>query len=288
MLDTLQRCSVATRDPQEGLDALTQVYPGLRIDGDPEGSFALELTSVTAGPLRAHRYSLRGLSWPASADVSGSVAISYLLSGQVTLDIDGASSATQGPFLHPQGRHSGAWGEVEQLTVALDLPYVEDYARHLVGNEDLRLEFTGSTPVSQAGLQHWVGTLAHLYREVLLDDEAMNVPLIRHETIRTLTTALLRCFPNNSLAHPHPPEGVSMVAARIRRAKAFIDAHLDTDIGLVDIAAAARMSPHRMLAAFRRELDTTPREYLRAARLNTARHGSLPRFPGHARPHALV
>ncbi|MEX5257971.1 helix-turn-helix domain-containing protein [Kocuria arenosa] len=59
-------------------------------------------------------------------------------------------------------------------------------------------------------------------------------------------------------------------SGRVRRAVAFIEAHLAEDIGLVEIAQAARMSPLGLQAAFRRERDTTPLGYLRAARLAAA------------------
>jgi AraC-like DNA-binding protein len=51
---------------------------------------------------------------------------------------------------------------------------------------------------------------------------------------------------------------------------AFIDAHLEEDLTLAQIAAASRLSPRGLQAAFRRELDTTPMAYLHGARLEAA------------------
>ncbi len=57
----------------------------------------------------------------------------------------------------------------------------------------------------------------------------------------------------------------------VRRAVAFIDAHAHTDITLVDIAAAAYVTPRALQYGFRRRLDTTPMAYLRTVRLHHAR-----------------
>ncbi|WP_037604244.1 helix-turn-helix transcriptional regulator [Streptacidiphilus rugosus] len=56
----------------------------------------------------------------------------------------------------------------------------------------------------------------------------------------------------------------------MRRATAFIDEHADRDIALVDIAAAAHVTPRRLQYAFRRHLDNTPLGYLRDVRLRRA------------------
>ncbi|MUN63776.1 helix-turn-helix domain-containing protein [Kocuria sediminis] len=48
------------------------------------------------------------------------------------------------------------------------------------------------------------------------------------------------------------------------------ETHLAEPIGLPEIAAAARLSPRGLQAAFRRHLDTTPTGYLRTARIDAA------------------
>lgn len=60
------------------------------------------------------------------------------------------------------------------------------------------------------------------------------------------------------------PKALSMP---VRQAVTFIDEHLEEPMGLAGTAAAARMSPRRLQAAFRRERDTTPLGYLRTVRL---------------------
>ena len=56
----------------------------------------------------------------------------------------------------------------------------------------------------------------------------------------------------------------------LRNAIAFIQENADADIGLDDIAAAVNVSPRSVQYAFRRNLGTTPLEYLRRVRLDRA------------------
>src|SRR6478672_7521453 len=56
----------------------------------------------------------------------------------------------------------------------------------------------------------------------------------------------------------------------LRNAVAFIQENADADIGLDDIAAAVNVSPRSVQYAFRRNLGTTPLEYLRRVRLDRA------------------
>jgi transcriptional regulator GlxA family with amidase domain len=56
----------------------------------------------------------------------------------------------------------------------------------------------------------------------------------------------------------------------LRRAIAFIHDNADSDIGLTDIAAALGVTPRSVQYTFRRNLGTTPLEYLRRVRLDRA------------------
>ena len=54
----------------------------------------------------------------------------------------------------------------------------------------------------------------------------------------------------------------------LRNAVDFIQENADADIGLDDIAAAVNVSARSVQYAFRRNLGTTPLEYLRRVRLD--------------------
>jgi AraC-like DNA-binding protein len=63
---------------------------------------------------------------------------------------------------------------------------------------------------------------------------------------------------------------VKAVPAAIRRGTAYIDEHLGDEVTVADVAEAAHLSIRGIAVAFRRELGSTPMDYLRAGRLAAA------------------
>ena len=56
----------------------------------------------------------------------------------------------------------------------------------------------------------------------------------------------------------------------LKGAVSFIHCHASDDIGVNDIAAAVHLTPRAVQYLFRRNLDTTPTEYVRRVRLHRA------------------
>jgi transcriptional regulator GlxA family with amidase domain len=101
--------------------------------------------------------------------------------------------------------------------------------------------------------------------------------LALREAARELAVAVLVAFPTNvveSLEHGTPAAGVETAdqaePAVIRRAVEFIEAHAQRDIGVAEIAEAARLGVRGLQVAFRRHRDQTPLEYLRQVRMQNA------------------
>ncbi|MGH3773540.1 MAG: helix-turn-helix transcriptional regulator [Pseudonocardiaceae bacterium] len=173
----------------------------------------------------------------------------------------------------------GDWDDFEVGVVVLDPAMVADYAAGGVGIHPARLEFTGMEPVSPLMAQHWRSVVHHTAREVLPNPEAMASPLIVGQTQRLLASSLLTTFPNTALTGSTTvPVGVVEPAA-VRRALAFIDAHAGEDIGIAEIAQAARVGTRGLQHAFRRSRDTTPMQYLRQVRLTHAHRELLASDP---------
>jgi transcriptional regulator GlxA family with amidase domain len=83
-----------------------------------------------------------------------------------------------------------------------------------------------------------------------------------------LAGALLECYPSNvteqDLANdPALPE-------TLKDAVGFIHRHAAEDVSINDIATAVHLTPRAVQYLFRRQLDTTPTEYLRKVRLHRA------------------
>lgn len=67
-------------------------------------------------------------------------------------------------------------------------------------------------------------------------------------------------------------ERIYLVPCKLKRVVEFIEANFHEQIRLVDLAGAAGLSPNHFLRVFKRATGDTPYQYLRARRLEHARH----------------
>lgn len=259
-----------TRDPEAGRAALERAYRRLRLPQPDAAGFTMSLATAARGPLTAQRLRLTGWDSNGANDSTGLLRIGHLTHGRFLLRSD-RTEVTGGPvFLFPTGPYTARWEDLGLSTLTVDAAVVEDYARAVTGRTDFRLEFTEHRPLTDTLAKYWRATAGQVVEHVLVNDGAAS-PLLLDQSLRGLATAVLQTFPSTFLeacSEPGPPEPVQPAA--LRRAIAFIDAHLADSIGLTEIATAARMSPRGLQAAFRRHLDTTPVGYLRTARLDAA------------------
>src|SRR5439155_11369789 len=117
--------------------------------------------------------------------------------------------------------------------------------------------FTAFQPVSDAASTHWKNTANYL--AVLLGDPVtVAQPLIRGSAARLLAAAALTTFPNTAATEPTPQDRRDATSATVRRAIAFIEQHLDTDISVADIATAANVSIRAVQLAFGATLTAHP------------------------------
>ncbi|MFF0943036.1 AraC family transcriptional regulator [Kocuria sp. CPCC 205300] len=281
MEQQMHRTAFTTRDPAEGLAVLDKVFAVREVRRSPCGDFRMALSSAGTGPLRHEHLRLGGSSAAGSTDGTGVVRVGHVRNGVLTATSRGDRFARRGPFLFPGRPFSSRWEDLDLVTVSLDRSAVEAHARRLLADERFRLEFTGDRPISSAMARYWTATVGHLGRDLLPHEELMRAPLIRAEAVRCLTTALLQTFPSSFLERSRADaDGSSAGASGVRRAVAFIEVHLEEDIGLAEIATAARMSPRGLQTAFRRELGTTPMGRLRDARLDAVHRALLAADPG--------
>jgi AraC-like DNA-binding protein len=276
----LARAAFATTDPEEALPVLEQIYPELDLSPSPQGRFRFDLESTDTGLFSTIRYRLTSPNSASVADGSGSLSIAHLIGGRMHLS-DGRSEVDmEKPFLAPPRAFGGTWDDVQIGGVALDVAEVERFARLQAGSDSFRLVFTGVNPIDRTMSQFWTSTVGALNRNLLRSDEAMRSPLVRRAAFEQLALALLSVFPNSLMDLPDPRDTTRTLPAAVRRATSYIDEHLDAEVTVADIAAAARLSVRGLTAAFHRELGTAPMTYLRAGRLAAAHRDLLDADPG--------
>lgn len=270
-MTTAVRSSFATQDPDEAIEAFSQIYGDVQIRSSPGQDFTVSASWTTLGPLSTRRIRWGGAPAPVRVDNPGWIKIGQLHGGQLPLGTGRTEVRTdRQPFLFPRQFFEGRWDNFDVTSVVLEAAPVQDYARQLLDDDHFQLNFTGSTPLTGAATAYWADTMAHLQQQVLANEEAMSFPLIRSQVFRSTAAALLHCFPSTFLDQTSASRTSPEQSATARRAVAFIEEHRGNSIGVAEIAAAARVSPRSLVAAFRRHLGTTPTDYLHTTRLDAA------------------
>lgn len=106
----------------------------------------------------------------------------------------------------------------------------------------------------------------------LLEESASENPmgkLYADSLIQTLTLHVLRSYSTASALIERANGGLS--GYKLRQVKEFIDANLDSDLGLAEIAAVANLSQFHFARAFRKSVGVTPQQYLMERRIEKAK-----------------
>jgi AraC-like DNA-binding protein len=186
---------------------------------------------------------------------------------------------TDRPFLYPETADSKL-DRPDFANLGISRSIVDDRARAIVGRDDFHVRFTGTAPVDRAMDGLWRDTMAYTARTI---DTLAGLPdstIAQAGLLDLVASVMLRTFPSTVLDAIDRPEPARAVTPVLRRAVRYIDDHVDQPISVSDIAAAARLSTRGLYAAFRRDMDTTPMEYLRTARTAAAHLDLLRADPG--------
>ncbi|PKI89364.1 AraC family transcriptional regulator [Actinomycetales bacterium SN12] len=236
----------------------------LRID--PE-NFAFRWRSATLSELSIVRYSL-------TAEVHSRVQPEDQLLACRSVVADGVLRSRRAliepgiPWATDSAQVEAEWdGAAEVSALIFDRVRAQELARRVTGDELLSLRLTSVHPRSDLAARQWVRAFDYLLTSAMsLDsgDELIEAGLVRH----ALTT-ILGCFPS-TFSSAITRDGVGVGAATVRKALAYIDDNAHRPITVDDVAEAAHISTRGLQYSFRRNLDTTPTEYLRKVRLEGA------------------
>lgn len=267
------RFRVRTSDFDEAVSAMRATYGQVELQRDEDGRAGLTLQSAATADLVASRWSLSGigggrLDRPESDEPT--VLTGVRLGGDIRIwsrwnDID-----TSRPFLYPDVIDS-ALDTPTLAHVAISRSALDARACALTGIDDFSVRFTGTAPVDAAYDGIWRDTVVWVARTLEALADLPDTQLAQAGLVDAVAALMLRAFPNTTLDAAHRGDIGGPRTAGLRRATQFIDEHLDAPITVVEIAEAARLSARGVYAAFRRELELSPMEYLRRGRLGAAR-----------------
>jgi AraC-like DNA-binding protein len=165
------------------------------------------------------------------------------------------------------------WGPKHSDVAVVDLATARTIGAGLADVPESQVRFSLSQPVDAARARFWSAAYDHVRDTLRTPDFGAFPPLLLGELLRSLVVATLFTFFNPAVevldGRPRP-HALGASSAAVRRAVAFVDDNAHRDIGLVEIAAAAYMSPRGLQHAFRVQRGQTPTGYLREVRLDHA------------------
>ncbi|RIX30856.1 helix-turn-helix domain-containing protein [Amnibacterium setariae] len=268
-----ERLSVRTSDFDRGVASLRSVFGDVDLAPPEDRAPDFVLRSTRTPALTATRWSISGVAGGRRAE-SDCAEPAFLtgvrVGGGLRMwwrwdDID-----TDRPFLYPDAIDS-ALQDPDIANLAIARAAVDERARAITGRDDFEVRFTGTAPIDPAMDAVWRSTAAYAARMTETLPATEDAALAQAAVVDLVATVLLRVFPNTTLDAANRRDIGGPRGAALRRALRHIDEHLDAELTVVDIAAAARLSPRGLYAAFRRDLDTTPMHHVRSVRLVAAR-----------------
>jgi AraC-like DNA-binding protein len=206
------------------------------------------------------------------------VAAAAVVDGSLAGECDGlAAGATAGEVMmaaQPDLPHSAYAQALHSIVLLLDPSLIAGTAAGVpMGQGPLPIRFSSFTPVNAAAGRRWQDTVRYV-KDIVLTDDTLATPLVLGIVGRLLAAVTLSAFPNTATAGPTPHDRNDYQPPLLRRAIEFIEANVNEDIGLGDIAEAVCLTPRAVQYMFRRHLDMTPLQYLRRTRLHYA-HAEL-------------
>jgi AraC-like DNA-binding protein len=267
------RSSYATRDPEEAQEFFATAYLGARWRGPVDReAFRLVNERLDAGPfqLDSMRMGARVVSSFRPEDV---YYVTYLSGGSLRMKQADVQERVGPGELVLSGQvgieATTEAADIRQEVVTVPVASVQEAAGLEPGGPKVPT-FTSIRPLSARKAHAWRATQTYLHG-VLVNGETGDSPLLIGSADRLLAGLLLETFPNSAVASTGSGDRRdSRSPESLRRAIGFVDENAGRDIGIAEIAAAARVSPRAVELAFRRHLDTTPTAYLRGVRLDRA------------------
>ena len=127
-------------------------------------------------------------------------------------------------------------------------------------------QFLNWRPRCRAAVRAWHRALDYVIA-TLTSAETAQQPLIAAGMAGLLAGAVLECYPSNLTEQA---AGDLALPETLREAVSFIHCRTAQDIGINEVAAAVHLTPRAVQYLFRRQLGTTPTEYMRRVRLSRA------------------
>ena len=254
-----------------GIDDVDRVWkrfvPSARFERIDPRNIAFTWNSVELPRFSVVSYELTA-SVHSSVLMDEQIMACRMIGDDVRLEAENRPLDPRRPWLASDGRTEAHWtGSARVRAFVFDRTDAERVARVASGDDRLVLRRIDPTPRTREAATQWERSFAHVSASLgaAHDDPIIAEELRRHALLTTLSAFSTPYVEAVARAHQR-----AAAPRTVRRAIAHIEAHAQQPLTLEDIAAASGISSRGLQHAFRRELDTTPTEYLRRVRLSAA------------------
>ena len=280
----VERMTFSTADCDEAYAFLKDMYVDHRLTYAPAAEdFNLEVSSAKAGEI-AGGHVRAAMTYGSRSEPDDTIILGVLAGGRLAYRsrIDESTCGAGDTFAVPYDERSDAVMEDPEIyNVLLPMSRVTQVAQVNFGPLREPLAFHSVRPVSPT-MSRYFGRAVRMVAGQLATGEgsAFEYPLVARQLVDLLVTALLNSFPNSSMADGYRMEPAACGSAATRRATAFIDEHAADPVAVSEAADAAGVDARELAAAFARDRDLSPMEYLRRVRLDGAHRDLSARTPG--------
>lgn len=278
------RSRIETTDPGEAVELLTEVYcPHRLLLRHTAPGFHMRQEQRTTHGVRMTRLRYGGEDVGVEPEpFSDFILVMRPLSGRFAANRSGAEATQTRRHALAFDGHSPYrmrwYDECQVRNTMIDRSRFEQALADLHGTHRVLAPVIDLTPArSEAAAERWIEVETLLWRE--LGRAVPPTPLVHGQLIRLAVATLMENFTTTFTTGDGHVHGQSSQAS-VRRAVAFIDSHVADDIGLAQIAEAARLSVRGLQDAFRRHLNMAPLTYVRQVRLDHAHRELLASSPG--------
>ena len=161
--------------------------------------------------------------------------------------------------------------DCDKLVLRLDRHRLAGHLQSLLGRSVGRsLTFAPGLPLDTPGGQDWLRLVGCMEQALSGHSLLLSSPIAAGQFEQLVMTTLLLTQPHNYSEVLHGPEN-QVAPHYVRRAEAFIEAHLESPITIADLATHAEVSARSLQTAFQRFRGTTPMALIRDLRLDRVR-----------------
>jgi len=280
----VERSTFSTADCGEAYAFLRDAYVDHRLTYAPAGEdFALTVSRAQSGDVSASRVTAT-MEYGGRSEQSDAIIMGVVVAGRFEYRsrIDECVGLAGDTIAVPYSEKADSrMHDPDIINVLVPMERVTQAALENFGPLAEPLAFTSVTPVSRA-MNRYFGSIVGMVADQMLSpgDSAFDHPLIARQLVDAAMSALLNGFANSTMTDDYRPDPAACGPAAVRRAVDYIDEHAAEPFSVAEAAEAAGVQAGELRAAFVRDHDTSPMEYLRRVRLDGAHRDLSARTPG--------